>query len=710
MTAANMAAQTPEQKTPETAKKEDGGDKTVPTRHDVIVVTATRTETDVLDLPVSVGIVRQSDVEQQLQLNNQNVGEVVRGLPGVSVGAGNRNIPAWIQLRGTGYFIGRTLYMVDELPLAEPMVSIAVNPANLATTEVLLGPASSLYGANASGGVVNMRSASARESGGITLSGAYGTFGTWRPRVSVGKSWRNWDFLGSYNLDTSDGYKNTDLATGLYLMKNNLPSYLNSVTIADQYYTNNYSYQRVGYRDPNSGRGFTLGAHVFTEDLYGGKQNSSSNGTRVIGTGSFFTPVGHFGMLTVRFGYQSRLSDSQSTKGLSKVLTSAINGRYVFTAIDSLYSYVYDPTISLNGHTTYTRLPVDVQMDVHPLRGHTLTMGATYLADQSRSFTLNADKSLTTAKTKYAIGQSAVYVQDQYRFADERATLVLGVRHDWWKYHDIYDSGSTNKTPDDVDKGATTARGGIKYRLTDSVGLRASVGTAYWPGNASWFFQNVSTGTTWREANGNLKPETTRMVDFGTDFVDSGARTRLSVTGYFGQIRDAMSYVYAQHPTLAGVQIIRTSNSDQVSIKGLELGLRRQLRPNLTLNLNYTLNRSEITRSATNKGHQLRNAPDNVGSAGLVYENRRHQFGVALTSQASDSRYYDDENTQLRYYRMRGYVSPGAKVWKDIAVGANKLTLSLGVDNLTNTKYDGEFIYNAPGRFAEVRATYHFGL
>jgi len=32
------------------------------------------------------------------------------------------------------------------------------------------------------------------------------------------------------------------------------------------------------------------------------------------------------------------------------------------------------------------------------------------------------------------------------------------------------------------------------------------------------------------------------------------------------------------------------------------------------------------------------------------------------------------------------------------------------VDNLTDSRYDGEFIYNAPGRFVEVRMTYRFGL
>jgi outer membrane cobalamin receptor len=125
---------------------------------------------------------------------------------------------------------------------------------------------------------------------------------------------------------------------------------------------------------------------------------------------------------------------------------------------------------------------------------------------------------------------------------------------------------------------------------------------------------------------------------------------------------------------------------------------------------NYTLNRSEITKSATNQGHQLQNAPDNVGAAGLAYEDRRRQYGVTVTAHASGTRFYDNENTHLRYFHMKGYLTTGFKVWKDVTVGRNRVTLSAGVDNIADNKYDGEFIYNAPGRFAEVRATYHFGF
>lgn len=674
-----------------------------------VVVTATKTPTNAVKVPVNVESVDIRQIETKTY-NNPNVGEIVRDLPGVSVGQGNRNIPAWIHLRGTGYFIGRTLYAVDEQPLAEPMVSIAVNPLNLSAVDVLLGPSSALYGSNASGGVVNMRSVSARERSGVTVGTSYGTFGTVRPVVSLGKTFGNWDFYGSFIKDKSNGYKNTDLNTGLYLMQNGYPSYLNYVNIENQSYTNDYSYGRIGYTDPKSGFRFTLGSHLFHEDLYGGKTNSLSWGTRDITTGSMSLPVSDIGIVTLRFGYQSRVSHGQSTKGLTAVDNTAIAGRYVFSAISDTRSYVYDPTITYYSDSQYRRYPIELQADILALKNHTVTAGATYIYDHSYSLTNNTSGT-ATANTEYDIDQMGCYLQDQYDFFGGKATLLYGLRYDHWKYYDIYDLGSTNHTPSSVTKDAMTYRGAFKYRLTRDLSLRSSFGTAFWAGAASWYYQNVSTGTIWREANPNLKPERTMMGDIGVDYTDPSGRGSIQLTYYSGLIKDAMTYVYVQHPTLEGVQIIRTSNSDRVRIRGLELGVKWNLAQSLQAYANGTLNHSEITDSSStpaNEGHQLRNAPDYFGSFGLIYDNKATGFGAKAAGRFSDDRYYDDENTQLEYFHMGSYFCVDAKIWKSFSVSGNRLVASLGIDNLLNNKYDGEFIYNAPGRYIELNVNYHF--
>jgi iron complex outermembrane recepter protein len=673
-----------------------------------VVISATKTDILLEKLPISVGQINKEQINSQI-LSNPNVGELVRNLPGVSVGQGNRNTPPWIHLRGTGYFIGRTLYMVDEIPLIEPRLIIAANPENIESVEVLLGPSSSLYGPNASGGAIDAISRSGSKFQGISITPSYGTFNTFRPNISIGKTAGNWNFIASYCLDKSDGYKNMDLNTGLYLYKHGVTSYLNSVNIENQKYTNYFLYGRVGYKNDQNTFGFSAGAHYFNEDIYGGKQNSKTDGYRIIGSGNIYYTIYDLAKFTLRFGYQELLGNSQSTKGMTKVNKNSINGRFVYVNIDTTYCYVYDPAISSQSKSDNISIPLDLQSDWYILEHHLFTLGASYTKETWESITYNSDKSKITSGTDYDIDRKAIYAQTLSDFLDKKLNVILGVRYDNWKYSDISDSGSTVKHPSDVTKEAFNFRGGVKYILSDRISVRTSAGTAFWPGSATWFFQNLSTGNTWREANPDLKPEKTNMVDLGADLTLFNSSLQASLTLYYGKIIDAITYRYDQHPTLAGVQIIRTQNSDEVEIKGMEVSVQYQALDNLSLFANPTFNKSKISKSTTNTGHQLRNCPDYFGNMGFIWNCERY-FNFRFAGRYSADRYYDDENTQLDYYHMKRYFVVDTKIWKTIDLFQEKFTLSLGVDNIFDVRYDGEFINNAPGRYIEAGIKYIFSL
>lgn len=167
-----------------------------------------------------------------------------------------------------------------------------------------------------------------------------------------------------------------------------------------------------------------------------------------------------------------------------------------------------------------------------------------------------------------------------------------------------------------------TYRGGVKYNVNDTVSLRSSIGTAYWPGNPKWFFQNLNTGSSHREANPNLDPEKTWMADLGTDLTFGATRTLLTITGYYGIIKDIMAYTYDPHPTLPKTTLIRTRNMGEAEIYGLELLLKQPLTEHLSFTGSLTLNHSRITEdqvNPANEGNQLRNSPDYWGSLGLRY-------------------------------------------------------------------------------------------
>ena len=298
----------------------------------------------------------------------------------------------------------------------------------------------------------------------------------------------------------------------------------------------------------------------------------------------------------------------------------------------------------------------------------------------------------------------AFYLQDQAFFFNDRLSILGGVRWDSWRYSDIYDSGSSNKEPDAVSKDHVTYRGGAKFKVNDTLSLRGNIGTAYWPGNPKWFFQNLNTGATWREANPDLDPEETWMADFGGDVTLNKWGTLLKATLYYGEIKNIMAYTYDPHPTVPDTTIIKSRNIGKAEIYGLELYLKQPITKHLSFTGSFTLNHSEITEDQTNPdnvGNQLRNAPDYYGSLGLRYINPE-LFNWEILFRFSDDRYYDDNNEDLPYFHMDAYQTVDLKVWRDWRLSKDwVLTTAVSAVNLLDDDYATEIVYVNPGLYVE---------
>lgn len=147
------------------------------------VVTATRVEENSFDLPLSINVIEQKDI-QNGQLA-QSLSESLIRVPGIS--AQNRNQMAQdtqIQTRGFGArsafgVRGIRLY-VDGISLSNP--DGISNPGNidlstLKSIEVMRGPFSALYGSS-SGGVIQMRTEDAPKDPELGFSFKLGSYGT----------------------------------------------------------------------------------------------------------------------------------------------------------------------------------------------------------------------------------------------------------------------------------------------------------------------------------------------------------------------------------------------------------------------------------------------------------------------------------------------------------------------------------------------------
>lgn len=151
------------------------------TIEDVIVVTGRRTEQLLHEVPAAISVITAEDLETAPA---DDYGDLLRNVPGLNVSQmsardiqiSSRQATSSLATDQLVLLDGRTLYldffgfvMWDYLP---------VNPRELKQIEVMRGPSSAVWGANALSGVVNLITKSPRELSGTSLLIGGGELGT----------------------------------------------------------------------------------------------------------------------------------------------------------------------------------------------------------------------------------------------------------------------------------------------------------------------------------------------------------------------------------------------------------------------------------------------------------------------------------------------------------------------------------------------------
>ena len=120
-----------------------------------VVVTATRVERDLSEIPISVSVVGEKEIQRNPK---QDVASQIADVPGIQIfgqtAAGTRRVLV------RGMAAARTLILIDGVKQPELRgidgSYFNTDPANIERIEVIKGPASVLYGSDAIGGVINI--------------------------------------------------------------------------------------------------------------------------------------------------------------------------------------------------------------------------------------------------------------------------------------------------------------------------------------------------------------------------------------------------------------------------------------------------------------------------------------------------------------------------------------------------------------------------
>ncbi|MDP1536070.1 MAG: TonB-dependent receptor [Burkholderiales bacterium] len=182
-----------------------------------VTVSATRTERDSMDLPVSVDSVDQRAIRE---VNPQvNLSEVLNRVPGIAV-QNRQNYAQDLQISSRGFgarsaFGVRGIRLVaDGIPATMPDGQGQAASFNLSSAqriEVLRGPFSSLYG-NAAGGVVQIFTADGPADPTISTSAVAGSFGTHKLGVQYGGQHGPLNLLLDASRFETDGYRDHSAA------------------------------------------------------------------------------------------------------------------------------------------------------------------------------------------------------------------------------------------------------------------------------------------------------------------------------------------------------------------------------------------------------------------------------------------------------------------------------------------------------------------
>jgi outer membrane receptor for ferrienterochelin and colicins len=242
------------------------------------VVTASGYLQTTSEAPSTITVITAQEITER---GYEQLEDALRDVPGIDMIHINGYAPTLFYFRGMyGAENLRALMMIDGIAEnniigSNDLAGPAYNLHNVERIEIIWGPASALYGADAFGGVINIITKKGADINGLHAEAARGTFNTTSQQVMVGLKKSNLEFAVSGSIYSTDGpvFTNRD--------PNYSASYVDKATSFNasvSYYSKN-SKTTFGYREYNTPNGFGTYSNSPTKYLGLPPQGNDNNGT-----------------------------------------------------------------------------------------------------------------------------------------------------------------------------------------------------------------------------------------------------------------------------------------------------------------------------------------------------------------------------------------------------------------------------------------------
>ena len=653
-----------------------------------IVVTGTRTPTELKESPVSTSVLTRTELDMRNSRTLDQGLSLVEGLYTFR-SKGSQDTLAGVGMRGfdaRGSNQTRVLILLDGQPVNDAYtggVFWATLPATeVERVEVARGPFSSLYGGNAMGGVVNIltRPVDQRQ---IEVAEQYGTYNA--VEYTLRYSERFWKKLGvaaSYQRQQYGGYSTNNIfatatavgsATGPLIPA---PAFTPTTTGGSRYVVgqqgNNWFNQHVfrGKIDYTFSPKTTASLqYIFRRYGYGydaAKSLILDASGQPTQSGTFFFNDGTLRRFSLTpGGFLSGPGEGASQIANAQVFHSFSPAQYIRLSggvQDVPYDYYLTPgstALAASGPGQTAERPNrtwhgDAQWNWSISPGQELVVGAEARHDQSTITEYNlsnwAIRDSHISMATYGRGKALTQAEylEYRRSLTHRLHVTAGGRLDYWKGRDGLSIPALNAAPINYPERTTASLSGklaAAYDLGAGWSLRGSAGTAFRNPTVYELYRSwrSSTGTSYL-SNPLLEPERLKSWEVGLR-KSIGRVLDVDAAYYENRIHNLVyrSTDLADDPTGASQKYF---NAGQGRTRGAELGLRERVTSWLLLRQTYTITDARIVQNqyvAGDNGRRVPFVPRNISSFSVMAE--RRGWSGSVNGQYFGRIYGNDLNT-----------------------------------------------------------------
>jgi outer membrane cobalamin receptor len=554
-----------------------------------VVVSAAQVELPAARAADSVTVVTSRDLRAS---QVETVADALRSVPGLTVSrnGGRGSVTSLFPRGGESDF---TLVLVDGMKtnaFGGGYDFSAMPAADVERVEVVRGPQSALFGADAMGAVVQVvtrHGGSPRAEG--TMEG--GTFGTSRVTAGTWGSRGRWSWGATGERAASDGFTGIASATGEQVSNDDSLAATGSFTAG--WRSRGGADIRASARVTSLERGFPgpfgsnpIGAYTEVDRLSRGTTATNQFGARWTKP---FSAGGRQLRQTVSGSYLDLESDFASAYGLSASATR--------------------------------RTDLRTQTDVTMSNTVGVSAGVEVQREEATSTFITANSAGPVPIRRWVAG---LFAEARYQPAAP-LTFTAGVRGEWIQRDALGQNpdpfsprpafGTESQTSVNPRVSAAFLLGGSRRGGLGWTRLHASAGTGIRPPDA---LEIAFTD------NPSLRPERSRSVEAGVDQAAFGERLLLGATAFFNRYDDL---IVAVGPAIANASMYRTDNISNASANGVELSASGRTGWGLGARVSYTFLDTEIL--AVDRVGSAAPAPFTVGDP--LLRRPRHSASLDLT-------------------------------------------------------------------------------